>query len=426
MPSAGDTIRYSTALDGVSFNFASTGENKSWDFTKLKSSAQAVYQYKNSTTTPYVINFGFTAIGLKVADSIGSGQMGMQNVYTFFKKTTSKWEGVGIGFQLKALPLPQAGKHTNTDEIYQFPLNYKDRDSSTFVLKVPISVVVPLGNYFQNGQRINQVDGWGKISTPYQSDVECLRIKSVITEKDSIAIAITGQDPINFAFPNNRIEYKWLCKSEKIPILEVVGTEIGGNFTPTSIRYRDKYVQAAPQAPVVDFTGDKLSAKVDEVIIFADKSTNNPNAWVWTITPGTFEFINGTNQNSRDPQVKFTAKGMYTIKLSATNAVGTNSRTKTNYINISDIGNVAPMLTRQLMTYPNPASDYVNIDLPFDLNTPFVVGLFDMDGRQIKEFTLTTEIQTLRIGTYDLSNGRYTLILKQGTEIYYATINILK
>ncbi len=243
MPSAGDTVRYSVAQNLSGFDFKTTAANNNWDFRALESSSQGVYEYKNSTSTPYVLSFGFAALGMKIADSLGSGQMSFKNVYAFYKKSTSKWESVGIGFQLGALPLPQAGKHTNTDEIYQFPLNYNDKDSATFALKIPLTaIVLPIGSYFQNGNRVNRVDGWGKISTPYQSNIECIRLKSVITETDSLAVAITGQDPINFAFPNNRVEYKWLSKTEKIPVLEVSGTELGGTFTPTSVRFRDKYI----------------------------------------------------------------------------------------------------------------------------------------------------------------------------------------
>ncbi len=242
MPSAGDTIRYSIVQTAAGVDFKATGANKAWDFSNLKLSSQAIYDYKNSTSTPYIFNFGLGALGLKVADSLGSGQASFKNVYTFFKKSTAKWEAVGIGFQLGALPLPQAGKHTNTDEIYQFPLNYKDKDSATFALKVPLTLaIVNIGNYFQDGNRVNTVDGWGTISTPFKSNIACIRIKSVITESDSLAIAISGQTPINFAFPNNRVEYKWLSTTEKIPVLEVSGTEIGGTFTPTTIRYRDNY-----------------------------------------------------------------------------------------------------------------------------------------------------------------------------------------
>ncbi len=242
MPSAGDTIRYSEVQNSTGINFKATGENKVWDFTTLKPASQALYEYKISSSTPYIFNFGLGAIGLKIADSLGSGQISFKNVYTFFKKSTAKWEAVGVGFQLSALPLPQAGKHTNNDEIYQFPLNYKDKDSATFALKIPLTaIVLPIGNYFQNGNRVNTVDGWGKISTPYQANVDCIRIKSVITETDSLAVEITGQAPINFAFPNNRVEYKWLSKTEKIPMLEVTGTELGGTFTPTIVRYRDNY-----------------------------------------------------------------------------------------------------------------------------------------------------------------------------------------
>jgi hypothetical protein len=35
--------------------------------------------------------------------------------------------------------------------------------------------------------------------------------------------------------------YKWLSTSEKIPLVEISGTEVAGNFAPQYIRYRDNH-----------------------------------------------------------------------------------------------------------------------------------------------------------------------------------------
>jgi hypothetical protein len=429
MPSVNDTIRYSSVQNTIGFNFVSTGENKDWDFTKLKASAQSVNKYLNSTATPYVLNFGFTSIGIKLADSLGTGQAGLKNVYTFFKKSATKWEAVGIGFTLSALPLPQAGKHTNTDEIYTFPLNYKDRDSTPFALKVPISLVINLGNYFQEGNRVNTVDGWGKISTPYASNVECIRIKSVITQKDSLAIAITGQAPINFGFNNNRVEYKWLSKTEKIPMLEVTGTEVNGNFIPTNITFRDNYrdLTANPLAPVADFKSDKLNAKVNETITLTDLSSNSPTSHLWTITPNTFNFVNGTTNTSKNPQIVFTNKGMYTIRLTASNAIGPGTTTKTNYINISDNASLEISKATTIVTYPNPAQDFINIEVPNFANASIKLFVFNMEGQQIENLIYRFEnANTLALNTEKFSSGKYTALMHYGTQIYYSNFNILK
>jgi hypothetical protein len=57
--------------------------------------------------------------------------------------------------------------------------------------------------------------------------------------------------------------------------------------------------------------------------------TMTPNApevggdvYVWTITPATFNFVNGTNANSRTPQVQFTAPGTYGVQLSISRCGG--------------------------------------------------------------------------------------------------------
>lgn len=421
MPSANDTIRYSVVNAAQGVNFKATGENFNWDFTKLKSNSQGLYEYKNSTNTPYILSFGFSALGLKIADSIGGGQIGFKNVYNFFKKTTGKWENVGIGFELSVLPLPQAGKHTNTDEIYQFPLNFNDRDSVSFALKIPLTAaIIPIGNYFQDGNRVTTVDGWGTISTPYKSNIECLRIKSVITEMDSMSIAIPNQTPINFKFPNNRVEYKWLSKTEKIPMLEVSGTELNGNFTPTQIRYRDNYISNVnPLAPVADFTADKTVVNKNETVTFSDLSTNTPNSYQWTITPNSFTFINGTSNTSKTPQVQFTSDGIYTVKLTASNLLGTNSKTKTNYITVGNVNEVKNLKTNQLVVYPNPATTQITIETK-SKDQEIQCFIFDITGKQISEFTYSNIEGDVLIDISKLASGTYSAIIISNNSIYHS------
>jgi len=428
MPSANDTIRYSIVPAANGIDFKSSGADKMWDFTKLKPTSQAIYDYKISSSTPYVLNFGFSSIGLKIADSIGGGQVGFKKVYNFFKKSTSKWEAVGIGFQLSILPLPQAGKHTNSDEIYQFPLEFNDKDSATFALKIPLSAIaITIGSYFQNGNRINTVDGWGKISTPFQSDIECIRIKSVITETDSMAIAITGQTPINFAFPNNRVEYKWLSKTEKIPVLEVSGTEIGGTFTPTSIRYRDNYKSNLnPLAPIANFSANKIMANKSEIITLTDNSSNSPLNHTWTITPNNAKFENGTTNKSKNPQVSFNSSGKYTVKLVAANASGSGTITKTDYISIDDNAGIKNIHQNRSIAYPNPANQYLNIEIGANESRNLNVFVFDMGGKLIQNTTFTIDGKEIRLDTSLLSNGNYNAVIIADDSIFYSPFSIQK
>ena len=64
-------------------------------------------------------------------------------------------------------------------------------------------------------------------------------------------------------------------------------------------------------------------------------STNTPTSWAWVFTPATVTYVGGTNASSQHPQVQFNAAGSYDVELTATNGSGSDTETKSNYINVS-------------------------------------------------------------------------------------------
>lgn len=239
MPVPGDTVRYSEALPSQLPDLLKTGADQTWDFTGFTHIRQGVHEYKFSYQTPYILDFGFTATGLKIADSVGQAPLLLTNVYDFYKTSTSKYENIGTGFTPDVLKVPQKGKHSDPDEVYLFPLEFGDTFTSSFALRAALEVFsFPMGEFFRTGNRFTEVDGWGKISTPYGSDIDCIRVKAVIDSRDSIAVS---NPQINFGTDTRMVVYKWLSTSEKIPLVEISGTEVAGNFVPQYIRYRDTY-----------------------------------------------------------------------------------------------------------------------------------------------------------------------------------------
>jgi len=227
MPSANDTIRY-TNIDPMAIDVNITGPNYNWVFDTVSPGSQGLYNYQNALQTPYAFYFfGLNKYGLKTADSIGVGAFSFKEVYSFFKKSNGKFEAEGIGMKYQGLPL--AAYYGDNDEIYTFPLNYQDRDSSTFDFSISLGGSM---EYKKNGYRINQVDGWGTVKTPYGT-ANCIRLVSSIYSIDSIIFNGFG-----FGFPNDTRTYKWLTNTEKIPYLEVEGSVLFNNFAPTSARYR--------------------------------------------------------------------------------------------------------------------------------------------------------------------------------------------
>ncbi len=92
-----------------------------------------------------------------------------------------------------------------------------------------------------------------------------------------------------------------------------------------------------PPAPIANFTADNTTPVIIDTVTFTDSSTGVPTSWSWTISPSTYSYIDGTNANSQNPHVKFTATGLYTVSLACQNVVGSDTVVKTDYINVGPI-----------------------------------------------------------------------------------------
>ena len=93
---------------------------------------------------------------------------------------------------------------------------------------------------------------------------------------------------------------------------------------------------SASVAPIANFEADNLFPALKNTVTFSDLSENVPTSWAWVFTPNTIEYKNETSAGSPNPQVHFTAEGVYTVELTATNSIGSDIETKTNYITVSN------------------------------------------------------------------------------------------
>ncbi len=85
-------------------------------------------------------------------------------------------------------------------------------------------------------------------------------------------------------------------------------------------------------APVADFTASTTTATTSSLVTLTDQSLGVPTRWQWAFAPNTVQYVNNTNSQSRNPQVRFTATGCYTVTLTASNPSGSDSEVKTSYI----------------------------------------------------------------------------------------------
>jgi PKD repeat protein len=83
-----------------------------------------------------------------------------------------------------------------------------------------------------------------------------------------------------------------------------------------------------PQAPTADFGGSPTSGTAPLTVAFSDQSTGAPTSWSWT-------FGDGGTSTQQHPSHTYTTPGSYTVTLTATNAGGSDSLTRTDYISVS-------------------------------------------------------------------------------------------
>jgi PKD repeat protein len=85
--------------------------------------------------------------------------------------------------------------------------------------------------------------------------------------------------------------------------------------------------------PVANFYANPLSGASPLQVQFTDTSTNSPVSWSWDFGDG--------GSTIQSPLFTYTSAGTYTVTLTATNAGGSNTVTKTNYITVNPPAPVA-------------------------------------------------------------------------------------
>ncbi|TNE53373.1 MAG: PKD domain-containing protein [Bacteroidetes bacterium] len=84
--------------------------------------------------------------------------------------------------------------------------------------------------------------------------------------------------------------------------------------------------------PVADFVGAPTSIFEGQSVNFTNISTGNPTGYNWSFSGGTPSSSTATN-----PSVTYNTAGVYPVSLTATNAFGSDTETKTSYITVTAI-----------------------------------------------------------------------------------------
>jgi hypothetical protein len=370
----------------------------------------------------YALYFGFTTDYGVPATNLNFGVVSLTNGYDFYKTSNSDLQINGIGAEYNSIPL--AINYTTPDKVYQFPLSYGRIDTSYY----DVTISVPgTATIHQIGTRINTVDGWGTVITPFDT-FQCIRLKSVVTETDSTTITLLG-----FTIPTTTTTttYKWLANGVIIPVLEVSGnvSRFNNTFTATSEKYRDNVRFIPPQFNLsINFTASSTNCTTADTVTITSRVRAiggggfgggfggvTGTTYAYSISPSTYQYTTGTDSTSANPKVNFTAPGLYTVSLFASAPAGgsvpaTADTTKVDYIivNAAPSGIQALTASNIIEVYPNPANDHIACQLNGDANKLAQIELLDMTGRIL--YTISTpQYGEVNIPASTLTAGDYLL-----------------
>jgi hypothetical protein len=224
MPQAKDTIRLSMTTDSAGLPTpALTGAGVTWDYSALISTSQTIDTFLSVSSTPITYQLYFNdpflyknyvaTVAQAGANLPALGPVTVTNMINYYKDQSANYESVGYGAEVDALPL--SVKDDTIDVIYKFPMNYGNADSchSSSHASVP-----SIGYYGQKQYRINHVQGWGKLITPYGT-FSTLKVKTILYSSDSVYLDTLH---IGFKTPKTeQIQYKWLANGQHLPVLEI-------------------------------------------------------------------------------------------------------------------------------------------------------------------------------------------------------------
>lgn len=325
--SVGEQFIVSHSTTGlIGTNFMQTGANQSWDYSSFTPSSQETLSYINPNTSGYkniwcLLNsflFNCTSqfnnnfnIATKLTNGLVIQGSGLTNVIDHLKVSTTKLEDkmVGASITFNGATIPFAASYQTPDIVYQFPIAFNDNYTNASVLNLDLTNFnVPI-QYASSGQRTNIVDGWGALTTPFGTFASVLKMKTTFV--NTITVTTNGTETPNTV---TTVSYKWFDKAYGIPVLQVDGNEVAGQFVATNITYFDIQRCLTPNAlfaffPVVaDFNPTTNNASVSFINV-----SSNFDSLSW-------DFGDGGLATTPNPTHNFSCPGTSQVTLTVTNA----------------------------------------------------------------------------------------------------------
>jgi PKD repeat protein len=154
-----------------------------------------------------------------------------------------------------------------------------------------------------------------------------------------------------------------------------------------------------PLIPVADFMSPDTLIALGGTATFVNNSTGSPTSYAWTFTGGT----PASSTLQTPPAITYNTPGQYNVKLIVTNANGSNTLTKTNYIHVGGVG-INELNQNAVIVFPNPVKDNMTILANSNIKE---IQVYNAAGQLVINRTVNAKSITLK--TTGLNSGAYNL-----------------
>jgi len=152
------------------------------------------------------------------------------------------------------------------------------------------------------------------------------------------------------------------------------------------------------------FVADKVEIQEGDTINFTDQSLWNPISWEWE-----FQGANPSISSNQNPsEIIYSETGIFDVKLTVHNHNSIDTLIKENYIEVFPATGIHENENKEdVLIYPNPASDFINIEGAIDIKK---IEILDLDGRTHLVNQISSDILNLtKVSIATLPAGIYII-----------------
>lgn len=328
-------ISVGSGADIAITNFVQTGEDYIWDYSDLEITTQRDFIFKTRDNSGYFESFMatcllgggtiFTCPGTwnnlsNLVKSQNEGaflvQAEIENYSEFQKTSNQKVDATMIGVTMKMgeTSYPITIKYTAPDVLLKFPMTISNKDSSESGFNsnfnsLGYDIIIKRWQ-----KRVNSVDGWGSLVTPYTSFAQTLRMLTRIERIDTL---IYEGDTV--AMPTTEILVQWWSPNYGQPVLIATGNQTENGVVFTSATFIDTLRCLEPR---MLFTSYPIQPIVDATERFVDVTfvnlSQNCTHFEWNFG----DPLSASNSSTlKNPIHRYTSGGNYEVTLTARNEV---------------------------------------------------------------------------------------------------------